>query len=104
MRIDETRGADERRDAIAAQLVVDDFDLAFDDPLDAVREVAGRDAVADDVILAVERALAKAGEVENGFAEGLAGDRAGVNAHTTGHLSPIDDGDALPELRGRDRS
>ena len=63
MRACESRRADKRCNAVAPQLIANDFDLAFDHALHAMREVAGRDPVADDVVLAVKRPLPETGEV-----------------------------------------
>ena len=42
----------------------------------------------------------QAGEIEGGFAQGLAGHRAGIDATAAGVLRAFDDGDALAEVRG----
>src|SRR5690242_1419865 len=84
--------------------MVHDLNFALDDPLHAMGEIACRNAVADDVVFSVDRALPEAGEVQNRFAQRLARNGAGVDAHAARHLPPIDDRDTLTELGSRDRS
>ena len=46
--------------------------------------------------------MAESGEVKNGFAQGLAGNGAAVDANAADHVVSIHHGHALAELRGGD--
>jgi hypothetical protein len=65
-----------------------------------VHEVVYGEIFLERVVDAVEAALLKAGEVQGGFAQRFAGDRAGVDATAAGVLSAFDHGDALAEVGG----
>src|SRR6266849_7009312 len=63
-----------------------------------VHEIVDGEILLQRVIDAIESALLKSGKIEGGFAEGLAGDGAGVDATATHVLSALDDGNALPKV------
>jgi hypothetical protein len=100
--VQELRGAAKQVDPVAAQLVANDAGFAFHDLRHAGGQIANGDAVLDDVIVSVKRAMAESGEVKNGFAQGLAGDGAAVDANAADHVVSIHHGHALAELRGGD--
>ena len=98
--IEELGGAAKQVDPIAAQLVAHDAGFPFDDLRNAGGQIANGDAILDDVIVPVKRAMAESGQVKNGFAQGLAGNGATVNTDPADHVVSIDHGHALAELRG----
>ena len=71
--------------------------------LAAVEQVVHRDVLLDGVAVAVDRALAQAGQVQHGFADGLGGDGAGVDADAADAVDALDERDALAELGGVER-
>ena len=103
VRVDEAGGARDGRDAVAGELRADDLELPLDDLLDAKSEVGDGDLAIDGVVLAVERPLLEAREIEDRLPQRLRGDRAGVEADAADHLPAVDDGDPLAELGRRDR-
>ena len=103
VRVDEARVAVQHLHVVARQLVAHHVDLALDDGLRAPEEVLDRDVVLHLVALPVQLLLGHAGQVDHGLAQRLGRQRAGVGAHPADHVPPLDDGDALAELRGLDR-
>ena len=103
VRVGEARSADDERHAIAPQLVADDLPLALDDLPHPDRDVVDRDVVLQPVVLPVDRALVEAGEVEDRLADRLRRDRSGVDARAADLAVPLDERDAVAELRGLDR-
>src|SRR5260370_17639739 len=76
----------------AAALHVDDFTLV-------VHEIVDSQILLKRVVDSVETALLEAGKVERGFAEGLAGNGAGIAA-TAAHMpGALDDGNAFADMR-----
>ena len=90
--VDEAAGAGEQGDVVAGQLAADDVDLPADHVLGAGGQVGDGDVVLDPVALAVQLALAEAGEVEHRLAQGLGRDGAGVDADPADHVAALDDG------------
>src|SRR5712664_2734946 len=74
-------------------LHVDDFTLV-------VHEIVDGKIFLERVVDTVETALLEAGKVERGFAEGLAGNSAGVDATAAHMLGALDDGNAFAEIGG----
>ena len=101
--VDEPGGAAEQVDPVALQLRADHLLLAADDEVGAREQVLDGDVLLDPVALAVEPAHRVAGEVEDGLAQGLRRDRAGLRADAADHAAPFDDRDPPAELGGRDR-
>ena len=64
----------------------------------AMAEVGAADVLLDPVRAAVEPALAPAGEIERGLAQGLGRDRAGVNRDAADALAAFDHQHRLAEL------
>ena len=65
-----------------------------------VHEIVDGEIFLQRIVDAIEAALLESGKIEGGFAQGLAGDGAGVDAATAHVLGALDDGDALAEVRG----
>src|SRR5882762_4325477 len=63
-----------------------------------MHEIVDGEIFFERIVNAIEAALLKSGKIEGGFAEGLAGDGAGVDATATHVLSALDDGNALPKV------
>src|SRR6185437_1416971 len=103
MRVDEAAVPGEHLHLVAAELAADDVDLTLDDVLDAREHVLARDVVLHPVALAVDAALAHAGQEDNGLAQRLGRDRARVRADPAERLAAVDHGDAAAELGGLDR-
>ena len=78
VRIDERRFAADDVDAVAGELVLEDLPLGLVDVADHQPQVVHRDFAFAAVGLFVDVAVAIAGEVQDRFANGLRGDRAGV--------------------------
>src|SRR5260370_5426878 len=77
----------------ALALHVDDFTLV-------VHEVVDSKILLEGVVDPVKAALLEAGKVESGFAQGLAGNSAGINAASAHMLGALDDGNALAKVGG----
>ena len=65
-----------------------------------VHEVVDREILLEGIVDTVETALLEAGKVESGFAQGLAGNRAGIDATAAHMLGALDDGNALAKVGG----
>ena len=89
-------------DAVAGELRLRDVDFGLDHVLHAEGEVRHGDLFLDPVVDAVDALVAVAGEVQHGFAHGLAGDGAGVDAGAADDLALLDDGHALAVLGALD--
>jgi len=100
--IQELGGAAKQVDPVAAQLVAHDAGFAFYHLGDAGGQIANGDAILNDVVVSVKRAMAESGEVKNGFAQGLAGNGAAMDANAADHVVSIHHGHALAEFRGGD--
>jgi hypothetical protein len=100
VRIDEARGAAEKFNVIAAELIFHDTDFAFGDLSDADGEISNGNAIANDVITSVKRTMAKSGEMKNRFAQSFAGNGAAMDADAAEHIEAIDDSDTLAEFCG----
>ena len=98
--IDEAGDAVDDVDAVARELGLGDVDLGLDDGLDAEGQVGHGDLFLDPVVHAVDGAVVVAGEVQHGFAHGLGGDGAGVDADAADDGAGLDDGHALLHLGG----
>jgi hypothetical protein len=96
--VGEARIAVDKGDVVAAELVSDHVDLAVDHVLHAPEQVGAGDVVLDAVALAVDPALAHAGQVEDGLAQRLRRDRARVDADAADHVAAVDDSHAAAKL------
>src|SRR5262249_12284590 len=83
---------------IAAQLGLDDFNLAGHDGIGAEDQVLHGNLVFDGVAAAVERALAKSAQIKDRFTESFAGDGAGVYADATNGTFFLNDSDLLAQF------
>ena len=99
-RLGEARVALEERHMVAQELVADDAALALDDLARPQREILDPDLLLEPVVLAVDAPLAEAGQVQDGLADGLRGDRAGVDGDPAEMAPPLDERDPLAQLRG----
>ena len=99
----EPRVAAQQLDAVALELVRHHGDLALQHVVEPVGQVLQRDVLLDAVAEPVEAALPKAGEVQDGLAQGLARDRAGVGDAPADRCAPLDRHDARAQLGGLDR-
>src|SRR5205085_1220929 len=102
--VDEGRRAVEERHAVPQQLVADHLPLALDDVARPRGEVRDRDLVLEPVVLAVDRALSDAGEVDDRLADRLRRDRPDVDAVPAHDRLPLHQSDLPPQLRRLDRS
>ena len=57
-----------------------------------------------EVVAAVKRPVAETGQVQDRFAQRLAGHRAAVDAHSSEHVAAVDHGHALAEFRRGNRA
>ena len=80
MRPRESAQAVNEVDTVSLQLILDNGNLAFDNPLNPKAEICHGDLIFGVIVGAVEALLVEAGKMENGFAHGFAGDGAGVGA------------------------
>ena len=67
-------------------------------------QVLHPDILFDRIRVAVEGTLPVPGQVKHRLAQRLARYRAGVDAHATDDVCPLDDGDPLVDLGSLDRS
>src|SRR5580698_956801 len=104
VRIDEFRRALIHLNAIALELRADHFRFARNRCAHAEGEVLHGDIVFAAIVVAVEGFHGAAGELENCFADGFAGNRASVNADAADHRGAVNDRDFLADLRRGDRA
>ncbi len=89
--------------AVAGELVLNDLPLRLADVADHQPQVVHRDFSFAAIAFFVDVAMTIAGEVHNGFANGLRGDRAGMERDAAQQfLSPFDDEHAPILLGGGD--
>ena len=79
MRIEEAGDAGDGAHAIAGELVLEHVDLMVERHAQPRAEILALDVLFDAVGEAVEAALAPAAQIEDGFAQGLGRDGAGVD-------------------------
>ena len=102
VRVDEGTGTGQDRDPVARQLAAHHVHLTAHHVLGAGSQVGDGDLVLDPVSLPVHLPLVEAGQVEDGLAQGLGRDRAGVQAHAADHVLALHDRDPPFELGGGD--
>ena len=95
---DETAVAADDFDAVAAQLIFKNVHFPLQRHVEPPHQILGGDVLLDPVGAAVETAFTPAGEVEHGLAHGLAGDGAGMHAHSADLGHAVDDGDLAPQF------
>ena len=102
--VEETGAPGDDLDAVARQLGLGDVDFGLDDLLDAEGQVRHGDLFLDVIVDAVDALVLEAGEVHDGFAHGLAGNGAGVDAGAADDFALFDHrhaAAALGALNGR---
>jgi hypothetical protein len=102
VRVGEARAAVVERDVVAEQLVADDAPLALDDLTGAHGEVVDLDLVLEPVVLAVDPALGKPGQVDDGLPDRLGRNGARVDRDAAEVPAALDERDALVHLRRLD--
>jgi len=103
VRVHEVRLAPDHGHVVTAKLPLDDLLLDPDRLPDLREEILRLGARAATNDLAGLEAPRRRREVQDRFAEGLAGDRPQVHADAPHRVALLDDGDLLAELRGLDR-
>jgi hypothetical protein len=99
MRIQKSCRADDKIDIVADQLALDDLLLGLHHVVAPHGEIFRGNVFFDSITRAVEVALPEAGEKENRLAQGLAGNRAAVDADSADDLLSFDDTHFLADLR-----
>src|SRR5579863_10321019 len=97
-RVGQMRDSMDDVDAVARELGLGDVHLGLDHGLDAKGEIGHGDYFFHAIIHAVHGAVVVAGKMEDGFAHGLGGDGAGVDAHAPDHGPAFDHDHALFHL------
>jgi hypothetical protein len=100
VRVDERGLGVNQLDSVAQELMAHHVDFVANHRIDPHQEVLQRNLVLDLVRFAVDRMFAIAGQVEDGFAHGLARDGAHVNADASHQRLAFDQHHALSELGG----
>lgn len=103
VRVQETRLPGDRAHHVAVELVLEHLDLVADGDVQALHEITGADAFLDPVAAPVESTLAPAGQIQDGFAQRLAGNGGGMHARTADDGVLFDHGDRPAELGRLDR-
>ena len=98
VRIDKARARGGQLDAVALELMAQYVDLVTHDRIDADQQILKGDFFLDPVRIAVNRVLAIARQIEDGFAHGLAGNGPDVDADTAHDRLALDHDDALAQL------
>jgi hypothetical protein len=88
-RVNEAGGTDQHLDVVTRELRLGHVDLGLDHVLDAEGQIGHCDALFHAVVHAVDGLVVVAGEVQHGFAHGLGGDGAGVDAGAAHHLAHL---------------
>src|SRR5579859_8010925 len=83
-----------------AQILVDVRPLFLEHQLLAVHEVGDRDALDRELDRVAKAALAKSGQMQRRLTQGFRRDRSGVDARAARDALPLDQRDALSEIRG----
>ena len=100
--IDKRAGAAVDVDAVARKLRLGDVDFGLDHVLDPEEQVRHRDLVLHAIVDAVDVLVIEAGEVQHGFAHGLARDGACVDADASDAIQFFDQRDFLSKLGALD--
>ena len=85
-------------DEIAMQLVHQHLDFVADGNVQTLHQVLGGDALLNPIAAAIEPALTPAGQVQHRFAQGFAGNGAGMHAGPTDGERALDQGHAAAKL------
>lgn len=100
MRIEKAGGAGADFDAVAGELCADDVHFRLDDADGAEGEIGHGDAFLHAIVTAVNALILIAGEMQDGFANGLAGDCASVDGGAADDFELLDEGGAFAEFGG----
>ena len=100
VRVDEPSGAAHQVDPVAIEVRVDPLDLQVADRVLALEEPRDRELGIEVDQHAVQVPLPVARQEQGGLAQGLRGQRAGVDGGAAGLGLPLDDRDPLAEVRG----
>lgn len=88
--------------AVAGELMLQHLDFMIERDEQTAAQIVGVDLLLDAIGTAVKTALAPAGEIERGFAQGLGRDGAGMHGNTADTAAFLDDQNLLFELGGLD--
>src|SRR5208282_3099354 len=103
MWVDETSRAGEDFDSVSRELRADHIDFGLDHMLRAERQVRHGDLFLHAVIDAVNSLVMKAGEMQNCFTDGFAGDCTGVYRRSADDFELFDKSRAFAELHRLNR-
>jgi len=104
MRVDEAGFPIDQIDAVARHLILHDFNLILDDVVGAKGEIFDRNRLFQAIFGPIQGALAKSCEIKNRFAEGFAGDGAGIGTDAANDFFALDDADFFAQLGRLNRS
>ncbi len=85
-------------DVMKLQILQDALAFHFDDCAFVVHEIVDSEIVFQGIVDAIEPALLQSGKIQSGFAQGLAGYGAGVDAASTYGGCALNDRDSLAEI------
>jgi len=92
-------GSPNQFDAVALELVTDQIQFGVNDLLADVDEIGDGDGSLDAIAFAKKAAPVEAGQVQDGLAQGLGGNGAGVDGRAAEDVAFFDDADRLAEFR-----
>ena len=98
-----TRCPGMRLHGVASELVLQHIDLVIERHVQPRHQVLGGDVLLHPIGAAVETALAPAGQVQHGLAQGLRRDGAGVHGHATDAAALLHHQDRAAQFGGLDR-
>src|SRR5262249_21235476 len=96
--IEKARRSGDHFDAVARKLGANYVDLRLDDVERAEGKISHGAGFLHAVVYAVHALVLIGGKVQHGFADGLAGDGAGVGGHSTDDFELLDERRTLAEL------
>lgn len=102
MGVEEAGRAGDDIDAIARELALDNVNFRLDDVGGAKAEIGHGDVFLHMVVGTIDTLIFVSGKVKDGFANGFAGDGAGVNGTATDDFEALDESGAFAELGGLD--
>src|ERR1700735_67450 len=100
----ELSGPLKNRHAVALELCANHVCLPRDDRIHAEGQIVNRNVIFPAITVAVERPYCVSSQLENSFANALAGDCAGVDTNAADHQRAVDDCDTLTHFRRTDGS
>src|SRR4029077_9766676 len=96
------RGTLMNRNSVASELRSNYLSLSRHNGVHTGRDIPDRNVDASPGPIAIQGSYGRAGKLKDSLPYRLARDCAGMNAHAAAHDGPVDHGDALAYLRGRD--